>query len=299
MLALSDSYVLSHLLPIGAWPADVQEALRQGLPLFKGRELARLEEWERQAAIGNYLNQERARAQPPEITGGLAIENGWTLPSNKLRYAPTDVKHTRDTWIYPVLSGYRREIEALHPELVKSILLRYTRAGDRVVDLTAGFGTVAEVGHHLQLIVWSGDIEPQQPFIHRCDARRPLQSPGLAPSCAQLVILHPPTFKAWRDSHLHSETVTYDLYKDFVAELLEGAASVMAHGAHLVLITRPIRAEGRVFNSIGALIETMEDTFGPLKGYHVAVEQHGEEDWHVLVGQEAVNISAQHEGHTI
>jgi hypothetical protein len=50
------------------------------------------------------------------------------------------------------------------------------------------------------------------------------------------------------------------------------------------MITRPVRADGRVSLVTSHLSQVMEDSGLRVVAYHLAVSDDGREDWHVLIG---------------
>lgn len=286
-LSISASYVVSHLLSIPSWPQDVQDGLHDGLPLAKARAIAQADAAVRRDMIAAALDRPLKASEESTERKDLPLEGAWVPASGRRRTTASDNVRSQDTWIYPSLAIGKRAHEVLHPKLAKSILLAYTRAGDKVVDLTAGAGTIAYVAHELELSSWSGDLHPRAPFIHTCDARVPLEACGLRTGCADLVILHPPTFNTWCATNDLHGTSTFEAYQDFVEELVAGAGSLLPSGGHVVLVTRPVRTAGATVHSIGPLIQVIEDTFGVLHRHHVAIETMARKHWDVLVGLKA------------
>lgn len=301
-LGIGAGYARNHLLSLGGWPDDVVDLVRRGLPLKVARRLAHVDRTVRKEAL---KRAEEDRRHHDEATWGqrveralerlareadapdVAPEDGWLPPSVTDHGQPPDATPgpTGDVWRFPTLGARSRADEELHPDLARAILARYVAPGDAIVDLTAGAGTVAKVAAQRGVRSWSSDVEPRSPFVHTMDARNVRFGHGLTPGCADLVLLHPPTFAWWDKTRPPGSVAGPEGYADLIADLLAGAIQLAAPHGLLVLVGRPVRSEGIVRTAIGELQRELEDVGTTLIGYHVGVDARGTEDWHVLVGR--------------
>lgn len=320
--AVSPGYVTRHLLSIGTFSEDVLGALSAGLPLSICRLVNGLDrEEDREAALSPLWSAVRpvGRADSPLLPRGVAkhierlarrlralqaagggsalplvsqatLADGWLLPFEPM--APARGR-AGDTWIYPAPSRAARRAESLPGEVVEWLIARYLVPGDRLVDVTAGGGTIGDVASRHGIASWSGDVAPGAPFVHRVDARELMLGEGLedtaspAPGSSQALVLHPPTYPAWLDSldDRARRLATIDQYSEEVAAMLAGASGVLVSGGVAMVITRPVRANGRAWLVTSHLSEVIVEFGMSLVGYHVAVAEDGSEDWHVLVGE--------------
>lgn len=296
-LAIGPSYARNHLLSLGGWPSDVVGHVRRGLPLSVARRLAGEDAATREAAlaraetdraagvpgtwgqrVGRALERVRLEREAPD----LPPEGGWLPPAPAPDAGPGP---SGDVWRFPAPAGASSGGEILHPDVVDAILARYAVAGERLVDLTAGPGTVARVAQRRGLASWSGDVDPGAAFVHRMDATAPRWEEGLRPGDADLVVLHPPTYDQWARDRGDDEVVGVEGYAALLAEMILTAREAAAPGGRIVLIARPARAGGTVRTTVGPLERELEDVGATLTGYHLAVGHRGGEDWHVLVGR--------------
>ena len=304
-LGIGAGYARNHLLSLGGWPDDVVDFVRRGLPLRVARRLAHVEPTVRKEAL---KRAEEDRRSLDDATWGQRVEralerlareadapdvvpeDGWLPPAVGTDGHPADGAPgpTGDVWRFPTLGARSRADEELHPDLARAILARYTAPGDAIVDLTAGAGTVAQVAAQRGVRSWSSDVHPRASFVHAMDARDVQFTDGLTPGCADLVLLHPPTFAWWEKARPTGSVAGPEGYADLIADLLAGAIQVAAPHALLVLVGRPVRSEGIVRTAIGELQRELEDVGTTLIGYHVGVDARGTEDWHVLVGRRNV-----------
>ena len=295
-LAIGASYARNHLLSLGAWPDEVVDQVRHhGLALAVARRLAGAEAELRTAALRESTmmrddkgtwSQRVARALDRALRDAAAPRaqavDGWLPPAEAPDRSPGP---TGDVWRFPALSPAGREAEELHPALARAILARYAAPGDRIVDLTAGSGTIARVARERGCPSWSGDIAPRAPFVHRADATEIRLDRGLREHVADVVLLHPPTFDAWWRRPPSGAMPGREGYAAMIADMTVSAARVLRPGGMLVLIGRPIRRGGEVRTAIGDLQNELENVGCTLVGYHLGVDEAGREDWHVLVGQ--------------
>ena len=297
-LAIGASYARNHLLSLGAWPDEVVDEVRDsGLALTVARRLAGVEAEVRAAALREAAtmrkdegtwSQRVARALDRALRDAAAPRaqavDGWLPPTGAPDRSPGP---DGDVWRFPALSPAGREAEELHPALARAILARYAAPGDRIVDLTAGSGTIARVARERGCPSWSGDIAPRAPFVHRADATSLRLQNGLSEHVADLVLLHPPTYFAWSQDSPAGAVAGRAGYAAMIADMTHSAARVLRPGGTLVLIGRPVRRGSEVHTAIGDLQNELEEVGCTLIGYHLGVDEAGREDWHVLVGRTA------------
>lgn len=292
-LGIGPGYARNHLLSLGGWPEDVVTRVEEGLPLAVARSLAALDEEQRGRALtsaerdrhgtwGQRVDRAIDRVGREGAAPDVLPEDGWLPPSPAPIRTPAPAG---DVWRFPTLGRAGREAEELHLDLARAILARYARPGDSVVDLTAGSGTVALAAREHGCRSWSGDIAPRLPFIHRMDATDVRMVEVLGPACADLAFLHPPTYFAWLRDRPTGSVEGREGYAALIAEMVVSAVPLLREGGHLVLIGRPVRAEGVVHTAIGELQRELEEAGTVLVGYHLGADERGSEDWHVLVGQ--------------
>ena len=143
-------------------------------------------------------------------------------------------------------------IDATPVAIVEQLLLRATAAGDAVVDLTAGRGTVAAVGARLGRRVTSIDLidPPLAAGIAVGDARtaRPAGGPF------RLAVVHPPIGGGERfiTERFAGRTLPGDLsvvapegWAAAVGEIIANAAALVAPGGEVAVICRPQHLRGR------------------------------------------------------
>src|SRR5690606_1195516 len=96
-----------------------------------------------------------------------------------------------------------------------------------------------------------------------------------------------PTYLAWHDQQEEAAPglATVDGYIDYVAAMLSSSLGVLAADGTVWIISRPIREKGRVWLVTSHLSELLTDFELELVGYHVAADERGRDDWHVLVGR--------------
>jgi hypothetical protein len=297
-LAIGASYARNHLLSLGTWPAEVVDEVRhRGLALAVARRLAGAPAEVRTAGLREAASmredegtwsQRVARALDRALRDAAAPRaqavGGWLPPVEAPDRSPGP---DGDVWRFPALSPAGREAEELHPALARAILARYAAPGDRIVDLTAGSGTIARVARERGCASWSGDIAPRAPFVHQADATDLRLQDGLSEHVADLVLLHPPTYYAWSLDPPASAVAGREGYAAMIADMTLSAARVLRPGGTLVLIGRPVRRGGEVRTAIGDLQNELEEVGCTLVGYHLGVDEAGREDWHVLVGRTA------------
>ncbi|MFN2322582.1 MAG: hypothetical protein ABR510_06445 [Trueperaceae bacterium] len=307
------AYLLRHVLSIRAFAPDVRAALREGLPLAVARQVNGLATAEARAwaleplagvgAFGRLLPrgvaaqvERRARgardrgSAPPPAAGkaGRTVESGldavgWRAPDPDPR-PPAD--RPGDVWTFAA-AGPRRDAEALAPEVVEALLARLLPSGGRLVDATAGAGTIADVARRHGVATWSGDLEPRAPFVHRADAALLGSAPeGPGSAVADVLVVHPPTYRSWAAAAPDvARMEQVDGYADAVAAMVAGAMGVVAPGGFVVVVTRPVREPGAVWLATSHLAQQLTDADLTLERYVLAVADDGSEEWHVLVGR--------------
>jgi hypothetical protein len=307
---VSRGYVLRHLLPVRGFAPEVREAMQRGLPLAvarlvngiadagaRARALAPLADVAPAAGallprglaaqVERMARAERGRARATAHRDGRAVtlsDDGWLAAA---RPTARPRRPRGDVWTFPPLRGVPRGAEALHPLVVEGLLARTVPTGGRLIDVTAGAGTIAQVARRFGVDSWSGDLEPGAEFVHRADARTLLVGghPGVGPGVADVLVIHPPTYPAWAEHRDAAALGGLDGYLDDVADMVTGPLAAVRPGGFVVLITRPVREPRRVSLTTSHLAQLLTDTGLALEGYVVAVADAGGEDWHVLLGR--------------
>ncbi len=326
--AISPGYVTRHLLSIRTFAPDVTKALERGLPLRVARLVNRLEDPSARSAVLEPLwpAAQRASTETALLPRGLsaAIERAarravaaqeqaanteaergpetldrapdadWMPPQ------PEPVRASRpqgDVWLYPAQTGTLRRAEVLPALVVEGIIATYLPTGGRLIDVTAGAGTIALAARRFGVTTWSSDLRPAAPFVHRADARAlfNVPHPGLDQHAGDAMVVHPPTYPSWLDAlATHDRSLaTMDAYLDEVAAMLNGSIRAVAATGVSIIITRPARANGRVYFTTSHLAQVLEESGLPVVGYHVAAGQDGRGDWHVVVGQRTPGDASQ------
>lgn len=316
--AVSPGYLTRHVLSIRGFAPDVRRALEAGLPLavcrlvnglpdedlraealaplwgaLQGRHAGALLPRGVAAQVERHarrLRLHQGKTPPDQHDVNVTTGSGWLLPAS----APsTPVCPAGDVWFYPAQPRASRLAEAFPPSMAEGLIATYLAPGDRLVDVTAGTGTFGSVSRRLGVASWSGDIAPGAAFVHPADART-LLLPGAdgavpppEPSTAAALVLHPPTFPAWRDG-LPAPTrklATLDQYAEDVAAMIGGSLGALVPRGVLILITRPERGGGQVSLVTSHLAQLLNEFDLELVGYHLAVSEDGHDDWHALVGR--------------
>jgi hypothetical protein len=315
---VSHGYVTRHLLSIGRFAPDVVAALEVGLPLgvcrlvnglateearaaalaplwkaIRGREVGALLPRGVSSKVERTARQLRARQEAVSWADEApSLEEGWLLP---LPDAATPARPRGHIWTFNAQSREDSSAERLPSRVVEYLIATYLSAGDRLVDVTAGAGTIGVVARRFGVASWSGDIEPAAHFVHRIDARELVEGSGLAfgdgtasrpsPGCAQALVIHPPTYPAWAELQDDPSLATIEGYAEDVAAMLSGSIGVLGPSGVVTLITRPVRTKGRVWLVTSHLSQVLTESDLELVGYHVAVADDEREDWHILVGR--------------
>lgn len=313
---VSTGYVTRHLLSIGRFAPDVRAALDAGLPLSVARLVNGVDDLEARAVVlaplaeagwksegggallprGLSRQIERAARRASvrtqrlgEATSG-SVHAGWLSAV----HTPATPRRPRgNVWLYPNLSRAARRSESLPEMAVEALVASYLPNGGRLVDVTAGNGAIASTARRFGIESWSGDVEPGADFVHRVDARRLLASGWESlVGCADMLVVHPPTYPAWLESQHGDSLATVDGYTDELADMLGGSLGALAIGGVAVMITRPVRSSGRVWLVTSHVSLVMEEFGLTLVGYHLAVSQDGRDEWQVLVGRERTAAAA-------
>jgi hypothetical protein len=171
---------------------------------------------------------------------------------------------------------------------VEALLARTIPSGGDLVDVTAGRGTIARVARRHGVRSWSGDLDPGAPFVQRADARTLLvdRPPGIAPGCADLLVVHPPTFPTWAREAPDADGGV-EAYQDALAAMLAGSLGVVRPGGFAVMVTRPVRERGAVSVAVSYLADAIALSGVTVAAYVLAVSVRTGEDWHLVIGRVA------------
>ena len=306
---VGDGYLLRGLLSIATFAPDVRTALARGLPFAVARRVNRVRDPAVRAAVlapldalperpgaallprglSRRIEADALAALAAERSAGASIgvaagADGWLAgddPASAPRRLPGHV------WVFAPNRGAPRGAEPLAPRVVEALVARLLPHGGALVDVTAGAGTIGAVARRFGVRSWSGDIAPLAPFVDRADARTLMASPprGLQTGCADLLVVHPPTYPVWRRTCGAGRDDQLDLYRDDVGSMIAGSLGVVRPGRHVVVISRPVRRAGEVWLATSHLAEGLDDVGVRVVGYVVAVASSGSEDWHLLIGQ--------------
>lgn len=306
---VSEGYLQRGLLSIASFSPEARDALRRGLPFTVARRVNRIEDAQRRAAVLAPLSVLGGNREAPLLPRGLArrIESdalsalteqraarargvvaaavdGWLEPDEP---AGAPRRLPGQAWTFEPTRGSVAGAEPLSARVVEALLARLLPHGGALVDVTAGAGTIAVEALRFGVRAWSGDIAPAAPFVQRADARTLMHRPppGLQPRCADLLVVHPPTYPVWRRGRAGALDDQLDGYRDDVAAMITGSLAVVRPGRHVVVVSRPVRAAGAVWLSTSHLAEALDDAGVRVVGYVVAVARGGREDWHLLIGQ--------------
>jgi hypothetical protein len=306
---VGEGYLQRGLLSIASFAPEVRDALRRGLPFAVARRVNRIDDAERRSAVlapllalggdpearllprglarrieADALGVLAAQRAGTTTTGCGASEDGWLEP---IEPAGTPRRLPGQVWTFELTRGAAAGAEPLAARVVEALLARLLPRGGALVDVTAGAGTIAAVAHRFGVRTWSGDIAPAGPFVQRADARVLMRRApvGLRAACADLLVVHPPTYPVWRRGRAAAHEDQLDHYRDDVASMIAGSLQVVRPGRHVVVVSRPVRSTGAVWLSTSHLAEALDDVGVRVVGYVVAVARGGSEDWHLLIGQ--------------
>lgn len=325
---VSVGYLERGLLSIHTFAPEVREALEHGLPFAVARLVNGVrDEAERRDVLaplwdpprspdgslppaggallprGVAQRIERAARAARERLGQAALrdggdgaprrvdERGW-LPADVP--AATPVRLPGQVWTFPPVRRGAAALELLASRVIEALVARLLPRGGNLVDVTAGSGTVASVARRFGVRSWSGDLAPAAPFVHRADARDLVSAlpPGLERGCADLLVVHPPTYPLWRRQRLADGALAdVEGYRDDVAAMITGSLGLVRPGGHVVVIARPVRTTGRVWISTSHVAESLEDAGLRVSGYVVAVADGGSDDWHLLIAHVPIRAS--------
>ena len=305
---VSTGYLTRGLLSIHRFVAEVRAALESGLPFAVARRVNGLASPAARrralAPLAELGERPRGRMLPREVSaqverlaraeaasasagqGGVGLDadgTGW-LPAMAKAAAPRGMRG--DVWSFePTVGGLAKD-EPLAERVVEALLARTIPNGGDMVDVTAGRGTFAWVGRRHGVRSWSGDLAPGAPFVHRSDARSLLvdRPPGIAPACADLLVVHPPTYPIWARTAADAPG-GMPAYQDALEQMLAGPLGVVRPGGFVVMVTRPVRERGAVSVATSYLADAMALSGVTLEAYVLAVSVAASEDWHLLVGR--------------
>jgi hypothetical protein len=301
---VSVAYLTRGLLSIHRFAPEVRAALEAGLPFAIARRVNTLPTasartralaplTQREAREGRLLPRglaaqvdRRARAEATtrhDHAGTLDTTvdtRGW-LPPTTPRTPPRGTRG--DIWTFEPPARARAKEEPLDERVVEALLARTLPNGGDLVDATAGGGTIARVARRHGVRSWSGDIAPSAPFVHEADARTLLTDPppGIAPGCADLLVVHPPSYPVWAST---SEDDSIEAYQDALGDLLAGPLGVVRPGGVVVMITRPVRERRVVSIATSYLADAFTLSGVTLEAYVLAVAPATSQDWHLLIG---------------
>ncbi len=310
-------YVLRHLLSIARFAPDVVDALRRGLPLRVARLVNGIEDDAARTEVLAPLREALgvAGGGPGSAAGGALLPRGLSAAVERAARrwlaaqaapvgraeatasgwlagdaSPPQPRRPRgDVWIYPPQSRASVHAEILPGLVVEALVATYLPHGGRLVDVTAGAGTIALAARHFGVSTWSSDLAPAAPFVQGADARALFGGTGPNPGrgAADAVVVHPPTYPTWRDALPRSQrsTATVEAYADEVGAMVAGALPALAAGGAAIVISRPVRSEGLVSLTVSHLAVVLQDLGLRVAGYHVAAARDGTGDWHVVVGR--------------
>jgi len=304
--SVSTGYLTRGLLSIHRFAPEVREALEAGLPFAvarrvnglrsaaaRRRALAPLAALEggapgRTLPRGLAARIERlARAEAAGATRGgpapVADPSGW-LAASETATPPRAMRG--DVWGFEPAAGARAKDEPLAERVVEALLARTIPSGGELVDVTAGRGTIALVARRHGVRSWSGDLAPGAAFVQRADARALLvdRPPGIAPGCADLLVVHPPTYPTWAREAPDADGGV-EAYQDALAAMLAGSLGVVRPGGFAVMVTRPVRERGAVSVAVSYLADAIALSGVEVVAYVLAVSVAAGEDWHLVIGR--------------
>ncbi|MBA3891736.1 MAG: hypothetical protein H0X64_14525 [Gemmatimonadaceae bacterium] len=230
----------------------------------------------------------RARAEAAKTQGhattadARADTRGW-LPAISPGTVPRGMRG--DIWSFDPPARARAEEEPLAELVEEALLARTLPNGGELVDVTAGQGTIARVARRHGVHSRSGDLEPGAPFVHRADARTLLTDPppGIAAGCADLLVVHPPSYPLWVKIAGGYDGV--EAYHDALGVLIAGPLGVVRPDGTVVMITRPVRERGAVSIATSYLADALALSGVTLAAYVLAVAPATSQDWHLLNGR--------------
>ena len=293
---VSAGYARTHLLSIGSWPADVQEAMRAGLPYQDARKIAQLDDRARREVLRLFHDRGSgssagaslmARSRERELRHEAMARrspvdrDGWVLPREKVEREPLPLP---DTVVYREVDAAVGE-EALPRSVLEGLVAAYTVPGGVVVDPMAGSGGTALAARALGRWSWSGDRMPRFAFIHEVDAAdlEALRvALGARAEAVDLVVVHPPSVERWAGDTLDPLDAEYPSWID---RLVRTALALVRPSGHTAVVVRPWRRGGSVALLTDVVARAIGSSGGRVVGYHVLVEARGAGEWHVVVGR--------------
>ena len=121
--------------------------------------------------------------------------------------------------------------------------------------------------------------------MHQADATTGSTLETLGRGAGDLVILHPPTYLAWKENRPDRTVEGREGYAAMIGDMVVNSAPLLSPDGYLVLVSRPVRTASRVYTAIGELEREIENAGLTLVGYHLAIDRAGTEDWHILAGR--------------
>ncbi len=264
---VSAGYLTRGLLSIHRFTPEARAALEAGLPFAVARRvnglpsaaarrralapLAALDGEARGRMLPRGLAARVDRLSRAEAAGAESVgpaptvdASGW-LPAAETVTPPRAMRG--DVWAFEPAVGPRAREEPLAERVVEALLARTIPSGGELVDVTAGRGTIGLVARRHGVRSWSGDLFPGAPFVQRADARTLLvdRPPGIAPACADLLVVHPPTFPTWARGAPDADGGV-EAYQDALGAMLAGSLGVVRPGGFAVMVSRPVRERGAV-----------------------------------------------------
>jgi len=182
--------------------------------------------------------------------------------------------------LYASLSTEELTAEALHPLIAHKLVSAYMPSeSGYVIDPMAGTGTIAHAALKLNHHVWAGDIQPLGPFVVAHDVLNLDRSQLPRTPMADLLVLHPPTFRAWQEQR--QEDLPPSAYLDFVQQVVNTHSSLVQERGHILLIVEPfpnLQGDAR-----GALLTSPPMSHPQVIAMHTLTSRDGFQVLHVLV----------------
>lgn len=290
---VSSAYVSQHLIHLDSWHPELQQAVRDGLPLATARKVATLVRNSGEAALihaalepfrepSALSNAKRARAVERIVMRleghqGLTTDaDGWVMPSDH----PESINPPEhQAWIFPSLERSGVEREALHPAVARNIIALYSSRDARVIDPFAGTGVIADAAHALGRWSYSSDNDVRgSKFIQQLDVEQLEGSFKNLTLGVDLAVLHPPTINRWSEQGSQSSK-DYGAWLEYVIGLVAGLLSKRGQVAVIV----PPNIVGNV-SAAATVIKALSESPLKLKAMHLAISENGREQWLVFVG---------------
>jgi len=182
--------------------------------------------------------------------------------------------------LYDSLSTEELTGEALHPLIAHKLVSAYMPSeSGYVIDPMAGTGTIAHAALKLNHHVWAGDIRPLGPLIVAHDVLNLDRSQLPRTPMADLVVIHPPTFKAWQEQR--QEESPPSAYLDFIQQVVNSHSSLVQERGYVLLIIEPFsNPQG---DARGALLTSPPMSHHQVVATHTLTSRDGFQVLHVLV----------------